>query len=106
MVFCLFKQEEKMEKKLFIILSCYVVLLCLPNDLMAGDEKSDVYVLEDIVVTGELIRPTKQTGDSLYTGTSVTKKESSCWALLPKQVFIMHWIFFQALMWKVMTRTG
>jgi iron complex outermembrane recepter protein len=74
MVFCLFKQEEKMEKKLLIILSCYVVLLCLPNDLMAGDEKSDVYVLEDIVVTGELIRPTKQTGDSLYTGTSVTKK--------------------------------
>ncbi|MCD6560801.1 MAG: hypothetical protein J7L16_03460, partial [Deltaproteobacteria bacterium] len=44
------------------------------NDLMAGDEKSDVYVLEDITVTGELIRPTKQTGDSLYTGTSVTKK--------------------------------
>jgi iron complex outermembrane receptor protein len=30
--------------------------------------------LEDITVTGELIRPTKQTGDSLYTGTSVTKK--------------------------------
>ncbi|WDN88713.1 iron complex outermembrane recepter protein [Desulfosarcina sp. BuS5] len=44
------------------------------NALMAGDKKSDVYVLEDITVTGKLIRPTKQTGDSLYTGTSVTKK--------------------------------
>jgi len=41
---------------------------------MAGDEKSNVYVLEEITVTGKLIRPTKQTGDSLYTGTSVTKK--------------------------------
>ncbi|MCD6184248.1 MAG: TonB-dependent receptor [Deltaproteobacteria bacterium] len=44
------------------------------NDLMAGDEKSNIYVLEDITVIGELIRPTRQTGDSLYTGTSVTKK--------------------------------
>ncbi|MBW2090232.1 MAG: TonB-dependent receptor [Deltaproteobacteria bacterium] len=63
-----------MKEKLLIILICYLVLLPSSNDLMAGDEKSDVYVLEDIVVTGELIRPTKQTGDSLYTGTSVTKK--------------------------------
>ena len=63
-----------MKEKLLIIVICYVVLLSSSNDLMAGDEKSDVHVLEKITVTGELIRPTKQTGDSLYTGTSVTKK--------------------------------
>ncbi|MEA3359030.1 MAG: TonB-dependent receptor [Thermodesulfobacteriota bacterium] len=63
-----------MKVKLLIIVICYVVLLFPPNNLMAGDEKSDVYILKDITVTGELIRPTKQTGDSLYTGTSVTKK--------------------------------
>jgi iron complex outermembrane receptor protein len=63
-----------MKEKLLVIVICCLVLSTLSNDLMAGDEKSDVYVLEDITVTGELIRPTKQTGDSLYTGTSVTKK--------------------------------
>lgn len=63
-----------MKVKLLIIVICYVVLLFLSNNLMAGDEKSNVYVLEEITVTGKLIRPTKQTGDSLYTGTSVTKK--------------------------------
>ncbi|MBW1791706.1 MAG: TonB-dependent receptor, partial [Deltaproteobacteria bacterium] len=41
---------------------------------MAGDEKAGVYVLGEITVKGELIRPTKQTGDSLYTGSSVTRK--------------------------------
>jgi iron complex outermembrane receptor protein len=41
---------------------------------MADDEKADVYVLGEITVKGELIRPTKQTGDSLYTGSSVTRK--------------------------------
>lgn len=69
-----FVKGRKDEKKLLVIVICYLVLFCSLNDLMAGDEKSDVYKLEDIVVTGELIRPTKQTGDSLYTGTSVTKK--------------------------------
>ncbi|MCK4790023.1 MAG: Plug domain-containing protein, partial [Desulfobacteraceae bacterium] len=63
-----------MKEKLLVIVICCLVLSPSSNDLMAGDEKSDVYVLEDITVTGELIRPTKQTGDSLYTGTSVTKK--------------------------------
>jgi iron complex outermembrane receptor protein len=61
------------EKLLIIVIGC-IVLLSSSNDLMAGDEKTGAYVLEKIVVTGELIRPTRQTGDSLYTGTSVTKK--------------------------------
>ena len=59
---------------LLMIIVGYVVLLSFSIDLVAGDDKTDVYVLEDITVMGELIRPTKQTGDSLYTGTSVTKK--------------------------------
>ena len=63
-----------MKEKVLAIVICYLVLLFSSNNLMAGDEKSDVYVLEDITVTGELICPTRQTGDSLYTGTSVTRK--------------------------------
>ncbi len=42
--------------------------------LKARNEKSNVHVLKEITVTGELVRPTRQTGDSLYTGTTVTKK--------------------------------
>jgi len=63
-----------MKGKLLIIAICYVVLLFLSSDLIAGDEKNDVCILKDITVTGELVRPTRQAGDSLYTGTSVTKK--------------------------------
>ena len=63
-----------MKERLLIIVICYVLFFSLSKVLMAGDEKNDVYVLEDIIVTEELIRPTRQTGDSLYTGTSVTKK--------------------------------
>jgi len=68
------EKNKWMKKKLLVIVICYVVFFSSAKDLMAGDEKSDVYVLEDITVTGELISPTRQTGDSLYTGTSVTKK--------------------------------
>ena len=42
--------------------------------LKARNEKSNVHILKEITVTGELVRPTRQTGDSLYTGTTVTKK--------------------------------
>ena len=63
-----------MKEKLFIIVICYVVLLSLSSDLIAGDEKNDVSVLEEITVTGELVRPTRQMGDSLYTGTCITQK--------------------------------
>lgn len=63
-----------MKEKLLVFVICYVVFFSSSKVLMASDEKSDVHVLEKITVTGELTRPTKQTGDSLYTGTSVTRK--------------------------------
>ena len=61
-------------KLFFVIAICYALLISLSSNLMAGDEKADVYVLGEITVKGALIRPTKQTGDSLYTGSSVTRK--------------------------------
>ena len=64
-----------MRNKLFFVIAIFCALLIsLPSNLMANDEKAGVYVLEEITVKGELTRPTKQTGDSLYTGSSVTRK--------------------------------
>ena len=44
------------------------------NGLKAGGEEATVPVLKPVKVMGELIRPTRQAGDTLYTGTTVTKR--------------------------------
>ncbi len=42
--------------------------------LKVGGEKGSVPVLKPVKVMGELVRPTRQAGDTLYTGTTVTKR--------------------------------
>ncbi len=63
-----------MKRNILFIILCFDVVFFSTDNLMADEKNSDVFVLEDVVVSGELTRPTKQTGDSLYTGTSVTKE--------------------------------
>jgi len=63
-----------MKSKLSVFLFCLLVFLLSLNNSMASDKKEGVYVLEEIIVTGELVRPTRQTGDSLYTGTAITRE--------------------------------
>lgn len=67
-----------MKVNILYAVSCFLVIFFLTENLMADEEKSEahsnVFVLEDIFVVEELLLPTRQTGDSLYTGTSVTRK--------------------------------
>ncbi|GAB6163949.1 hypothetical protein JCM12298_31090 [Desulfothermus naphthae] len=76
------KQETTIkEKKLLMItiLIFFLFFVCPGHaqenkGLKVRNEKSKVHVLKEITVTGQLIRPTRQTGDFLYTGATVTKK--------------------------------
>ena len=68
------RRKKGMKVKRPIIAICCIVLLLVSSNLIAGDKKSDVPVLKPITVMGELIRPTRQAGDSLYTGTTVTQR--------------------------------
>ncbi|MBC2715231.1 MAG: TonB-dependent receptor [Desulfobacteraceae bacterium] len=61
-------------KKRLTLPAIFILFLILATNSIAGDEGNKVYSLETITVQDQLILPTKQTGDSLYTGTSVTKK--------------------------------
>ena len=56
-----------------IVLLCIVFLFCFVFPAFA--EEKEEAKLEEIVVTGEkLIVPTKQTGETVYTGTEITRK--------------------------------
>jgi len=62
-----------MNKRLILSIVCIFFLIVATNSI-AGDEGKKVYSLGTITVQDQLILPTRQTGDSLYTGSSVTKK--------------------------------
>ncbi|MEA1900260.1 MAG: TonB-dependent receptor [Thermodesulfobacteriota bacterium] len=62
-----------MNKKLILSIVCIFFLIVATNSI-AGDEGKKVYSLGTITVQDQLILPTRQAGDSLYTGSSVTKK--------------------------------
>jgi len=68
------KRRNKTKTARLIVAICAIVLLLLPGNLIAGDKTDEVPVLKPVTVMGELIRPTRQTGDSLYTGTTVTRR--------------------------------
>jgi iron complex outermembrane receptor protein len=61
-------------KERLILIAAFIFSLILATNSMAGDEDEKVYSLGTITVQDRLILPIKQTGDSLYTGSSVTKK--------------------------------
>jgi iron complex outermembrane recepter protein len=61
-------------KKRLILPAIFIFFLILATNSIAGDEGKKVYSLGTITVQDQLILPTRQTGDSLYTGSSVTKK--------------------------------
>ncbi len=56
---------------LFAGFASFLFFLLPLNTRSAADE---IYELEDITVTGEVITPVKQAGDSLYSGSMVTRK--------------------------------
>jgi len=62
-----------MNKRLILSIVCIFFLIVATNSI-AGDEGKKVYSLGTITVQDQLILPTRQTGDSLYTGSSITKK--------------------------------
>jgi len=62
-----------MNKRLILSIVCTFFLIVATNSI-AGDEGEKVYSLGTITVQDQLILPTRQAGDSLYTGSSVTKK--------------------------------
>jgi len=76
------EQETTIKKRRLLVITVGIVFLFFVyaghaqenKGLKARNEKSNVHVLKEMIVTGKLIRPTKQTGDSLYTGTTITKK--------------------------------
>jgi iron complex outermembrane receptor protein len=57
-----------------LILSIVCIFLIVATNSIAGDEGKKVYSLGTITVQDQLILPTRQAGDSLYTGSSVTRK--------------------------------
>ncbi|MCD4805790.1 MAG: TonB-dependent receptor [Desulfobacterales bacterium] len=61
-------------KKRLTLPAIFIFFLILATNSIAGDEGKKVYSLGTITVQDQLILPTRQTGDSLYTGSSVTKK--------------------------------
>ncbi|MDL1963572.1 MAG: TonB-dependent receptor [Deltaproteobacteria bacterium] len=62
-----------MNKRLILSIVCIFFLIVATNSI-AGDEGKKVYSLGTITVQDQLILPTRQAGDSLYTGSSVTRK--------------------------------
>jgi len=62
-----------MNKRLILSIVCIFFLIMATNSI-AGDEGKKVYSLGTITVQDQLILPTRQAGDSLYTGSSVTRK--------------------------------
>ncbi|KAF5429828.1 hypothetical protein C5S39_08440, partial [Candidatus Methanophagaceae archaeon] len=58
-----------MNKRLILSIVCIFFLIVATNSI-AGDEGEKVYSLGTITVQDQLILPTRQTGDSLYTGSS------------------------------------
>jgi len=62
-----------MNKRLILSIVCIFFLIVATNSI-AGDEDKKVYSLGTITVQDQLILPTRQAGDSLYTGSSVTRK--------------------------------
>jgi len=62
-----------MNNRLILFIVCIFFLIVATNSI-AGDEGKKVYSLGTITVQDQLILPTRQAGDSLYTGSSVTKK--------------------------------
>ncbi|MBC2695109.1 MAG: TonB-dependent receptor [Desulfobacteraceae bacterium] len=61
-------------KKRLILPAIFIFFLILATNSIAGDEGKKVYSLGTITVQDQLILPTRQAGDSLYTGSSVTRK--------------------------------
>jgi len=61
-------------KQRLILPAIFIFFLILATNSIAGDEGKKIYSLGTITVQDQLILPTRQAGDSLYTGSSVTKK--------------------------------